>query len=73
MHFFSNQILSFLLSLIFVSLGGNINLTLVDIFPECGLGLEWGPPSLVRTIGLLLDGEVADLIKKLDIIRLDGA
>ena len=30
-------------------------------------------PSLVRTIGLLLDGEVADLIKKVDINRLDGA
>ena len=39
----------------------------------CGLGLERGPPSLVRTIGQLLDGEVADLIKKVDIIRLDGA
>ena len=33
---------------------------------KCGLGLERGPPSL-------LDGEVADLIKKVDIIRLDGA
>ena len=22
---------------------------------KCGLGLEWGPSSLVRTIGLLLD------------------
>ena len=40
---------------------------------ECGLGLERGPPSLVRTIRQLLDGEVADLIKKVDIIRLDGA
>ena len=38
---------------------------------KCGLGLERGPPSLVRTIGQLLDGEVADLIKKVDIIRLD--
>ena len=37
---------------------------------KCGLGLEWGPPSLVRTIGQLLDGEVADLLKKVDIIRL---
>ena len=40
---------------------------------KCGLGLERGPPSLVRTIRQLLDGEVADLIKKVDIIRLDGA
>ena len=40
---------------------------------RCGLGRERGPPSLVRTIGQLLDGEVADLIKKVDIIRLDGA
>ena len=37
------------------------------------LGLERGPPSLVRTNGQLLDGEVAGLIKKVDIIRLDGA
>ena len=37
---------------------------------KCGLGLERDPPSLVRTIGQLLDGEVADLIKKVDIIRL---
>ena len=28
--------------------------------------------SLVRTIGYLLDGEVADPINKVDIIRLDG-
>ena len=40
---------------------------------KCGLGLERGPPSPVRTIGQLFDGEVADLIKKVDIIRLDGA
>ena len=40
---------------------------------KCGLDLERGPPSLVRTIGQLLDWEVADLIKKVDIIRLDGA
>ena len=40
---------------------------------KCGLGLERGPPSLVRTIGKLLDREVADLIKKVNIIRLDGA
>ena len=32
---------------------------------KCGLGLERGPPSLVRTIG--------QLIKKVEIIRLDGA
>ena len=38
---------------------------------KCGLGLERGPPSLVRTIGWLLDCEVADLIKKVDINRLD--
>ena len=40
---------------------------------KCGLGLERGQPSLVRTIGQLLDWEGADLIKKVDIIRLDGA
>ena len=39
---------------------------------KCGLGLERGPPSLVRTIGRI-GGEVADLIKIVDIIRLDGA
>ena len=33
---------------------------------KCGLGLERGPPSLVRTIG-------SYLIKKVDINRLDGA
>ena len=37
------------------------------------LGLERGPRSLVRTIRQLLDWEVADLIKKVIIIRLDGA
>ena len=36
------------------------------------LSLERGQPSHVRTIGLLLDEKVADLIKKADIIRLDG-
>ena len=40
---------------------------------KCGLGLEQGPPSLVRTIGQLLDGEVENLIKKIVIIGLDGA
>ena len=40
---------------------------------KCGLGLERGPPNLVRTIGQLLNGEVEDLIKKVDIIGLDGA
>ena len=40
---------------------------------KCGLGQGRGPPSLVSTIGQLLDGEVADLIEKVDIIRLDGA
>ena len=40
---------------------------------KCGLGLERGPPSLVRTIGQLLDWEIADLIKNVDIIRLDRA
>ena len=39
---------------------------------KCGLGLERASPSLVRTIGQLLDWEVPDLIKKVDIIRLDG-
>ena len=39
---------------------------------KCGLGLERGSPSLVRTIGYLLDWEVADLIRKVGIIRLDG-
>ena len=40
---------------------------------KCGLGLERGPSNLVRTIGYLLDWEVADLINKVDINRLDGA
>ena len=39
---------------------------------KCVLGLERGPSSLARTIEKILDGEVADLIKKVDIIRLDG-
>ena len=39
---------------------------------KCGLGLARGTPSLPRTIGQLLD-EVADLIKKVDAIRLEGA
>ena len=37
------------------------------------LRVEQGPPSLVRTIEQLIDWEIADLIKKVDIIRLDGA
>ena len=37
-----------------------------------GLGLEKGPPSLVWTTGQLLDSEVADLIKKVDVNILDG-
>ena len=40
---------------------------------KCGLGLERGPLSLVRTIGKILDWEVVDLIKEVSIIRLDGA
>ena len=40
---------------------------------KCGLGLKRDPPNLVRTIGWLLDCEVADLIKKGDVNRLDGA
>ena len=40
---------------------------------KCGLGLERAPPRLLRTIGSLLDWVVADLIKKVDIIRLVGA
>ena len=35
--------------------------------------MEHGPPSLVRTVGKLPDSEVVDLIKKVDIKRLDGA
>ena len=35
--------------------------------------MEHGPPSLVRTTEQLLDWEVADLIKKVNIISLDGA
>ena len=40
---------------------------------KCGFDLAWGPPNLVWTIGQLLDWEVADRIKKLDINRLDEA
>ena len=40
---------------------------------KSGLGLERGPPNLVRTIEQLFDREVMDLIKKVDIKRLDGA
>ena len=36
---------------------------------KCGLGLS----CLVRIIGYLLDWEVADLIKKVDLTRFDGA
>ena len=39
---------------------------------KCGLDLERGPSSLVRTNGLLLDSEIADLNKKVDINRLGG-
>ena len=39
---------------------------------KCDLGLERGPPSLVRTIKLL-DWEIANLIKKVDFNRLDAA
>jgi hypothetical protein len=35
--------------------------------------LERVPPSLVMTTGHLLDREVADLIKEVDISGLDGA
>ena len=38
---------------------------------KSGLGLESDAPSLVRAIEYLLDWEVAELIKKVDIIRLD--
>ena len=48
-----------------VNLAGSIPGTSTNF--KRGLGLERGPPSQ------LLDWEVADLIKKLDIIRLDGA
>ena len=40
---------------------------------KCVLVLGRRRPSLVRTIGELLDWELADLIKKVDINRLDGA
>ena len=39
---------------------------------KCGLDLERGPSSLVRTNGLLLDSEIEDLNKKVDINRLGG-
>ena len=38
---------------------------------KSGLGLEWSPSSLVRTIGQLLDWELADLVKKVETDRLD--
>ena len=38
-----------------------------------GLSLERGPPSLMKTIGWLFDREVANLFKKVDINRFDGA
>ena len=37
---------------------------------KCELGLERDPPSLMRTIGFILDWEVLDLIKKVNINRL---
>ena len=40
---------------------------------KSGLGLQGGPLNLVRKIGLLVDWEVADLNKKVDINELDGA
>ena len=36
-----------------------------------GASLEWGPPSLMRINGQLLDMEVVDLIKKVNINRSD--
>ena len=38
-----------------------------------GLVFKWGQFSLVMIIAQLLDGKVADLIKKVDINRLDRA
>ena len=35
---------------------------------KSGLGLKWSSPNLVKTIEQLLYREVADLIKKVDII-----
>ena len=40
---------------------------------ERGLDLERVPPSLVRTIGEIINWEVTDLSKKVDIIILVGA
>ena len=40
---------------------------------KCELSLERDPPSLIKTIGQLLDWEEADLIKKVGIIRFDWA
>ena len=40
---------------------------------QSGLGLKWDLPVLVRTVGKLLDWEVEDVIKKVDINRLDRA
>ena len=37
---------------------------------KCELGLERGPPNLVRTTELLLDWEVANLIKMSTLIEL---
>ena len=37
------------------------------------LGLEWGPPSLIRISGKLFDWEVASLSKKVDISILEEA
>ena len=39
---------------------------------KCWLGLENRPSSLVRTIGYVLNWEVAELIKEVNINRLDG-
>ena len=40
---------------------------------KCALGLEQGPPSLVRTIGYLFDAERTVLIKQVDINILEWA
>ena len=39
---------------------------------KCGLCLERSKPSVVRTIGWLLDRKLPDQIKQVDIIILDG-
>ena len=39
----------------------------------CGLSLQPGPSSFVRTIGHLFYREITELIKKDDVNRFDGA